>query len=181
MEKNTKSDNNGKVKRTLRQKKFVESYIENNGNAGKAYKSINPNVTEDSAKELGKRMLKKVDISISEILDKVGLSNPEVIKILKDGLTATRLSGTGENREEILDHTVISKYIDMIFKLRAAYPADRAKLELTGPGGEPLGGTEIVIWHNVYHDCPLKGKGACPVEEKVKEAEKSNGFKRLII
>ena len=62
MEKNTKSDNNGKVKRTLRQKKFVESYIENNCNAGKAYKSINPNVTEDSAKELGKRMLKKVDI-----------------------------------------------------------------------------------------------------------------------
>lgn len=181
MEKNTKADNNGKVKRTVRQKKFVEAYIALNGNAGKAYKSINPDVTMDSAKELGKRMLRKVDISISEILDKVGLSNPEVLKILKDGLTATRLSGTGESRKEILDHTIISKYIDMIFKLRAAYPADRAKLELTGPGGEPLGPQKIVLWHNVYHDCPLKGKGLCPVEEKVKEAEKSNGSKRLVI
>ena len=167
------SDNDKKpTKRTLREKKFIEAYISLNGNAGKAYKTISPDVTIDSARELGKRMLKKVDLSISEILDKIGLSDPAVAKILKDGLSATRESGRGIYKKEILDHTTISKYIEIIFKLKASYPADRSKLELTGKDGQPIGGTYVTLIEKRYV-CPLREKGECPMEEKVKELEKS--------
>ena len=163
-------NNNGEpIKRTLKQKKFIEAYIENNGNATKAFMACNPNVKESSARELGSRMLTKVDISIVEILDKIGLSDPALSKILLDGLSATRESGRGINKKEILDHTIISKYIDMVFKLKASYPADRSRLELTGKDGQPIGGTNIIVTlvRKVYQDCPLKGMGKCPVEEEV--------------
>jgi len=167
-------DNNGKpIKRTLRQKKFIEAYIALNGNAGKAYLTISPDITMDSARELGKRMLKKVDISISEILDKIGLSDPEVVKILKDGLSATRESGRGESKKEILDHNIISKYIDMVFKLKASYPADRNKIELTGKDGQPIGGTYVTLIEKVYQGCPLSEKGQCPVKKEVELAHKA--------
>lgn len=171
------SDNDKKpTGRTLREKKFIEAYISLNGNAGKAYLTISPDVTMDSARELGKRMLQKVDLSISEILDKIGLSDPAVAKILKDGLSATRESGRGENKKEILDHAIISKYIDMIFKLRASYPADRAKLELTGPGGKPLMPTTIYLLEKTYENCPLKSTKQCPVKDKLKKAEDQEGL-----
>jgi len=171
------TDNDKKpVKRTLREKKFIDAYISLNGNAGKAYRTISPKVTMDSARELGKRMLKKVGLSIAEILDKIGLSDPEVAKILKDRLSATRESGRGENKKEILDHTIISKYIEMIFKLKASYPADRAKLELTGPGGVALEPTTITLRHIHYIDCPLKS--VCPIKERVEQAGKEKGYNR---
>ncbi|MBA7591934.1 hypothetical protein ES708_34105 [subsurface metagenome] len=53
-------------------------------------------------------------------------------------MNATRETGTGEDRKEIADHNVIVKYLDMIFKLKNEYPAERGKLELTGKGGEPI-------------------------------------------
>lgn len=166
------SDNDKKpTGRTLREKKFIEAYISLNGNAGKAYLTISPNVTVDSARELGKRMLQKVDISISEILDKIGLSDPEVVKILKDGLSATRESGRGENKKEIPDHTIISKYIEMVFKLKASFPADKSKLELTGKDGRPLGEPKVIMLREkVYKGCPLRLK--CPIEKEVREAER---------
>lgn len=172
------SDNDKKsTKRTLREKKFIEAYISLNGNAGKAYLTISPDVTMDSARELGKRMLQKVDLSISEILDKIGLSDPAVAKILKDGLSATRESGRGIYKKEILDHTIISKYIDMIFKLKASYPADRSKLELTGKDGRPLGQVQtIVLMEKVYQDCPLKSTGQCPVSDKVHKLDPPEGW-----
>ncbi|MBA7553175.1 hypothetical protein ES705_45762 [subsurface metagenome] len=158
------------TKRTLRENKFIEAYISLNGNAGKAYKTMSPDVTMDSARELGKRMLKKVDLSISEILDKIGLSDPAVAQILKDGLSATRESGRGEKKKEILDHTIISKYIEMVFKLKASYPADRSKLELTGKDGQPLGPQIKCIIETQYHMCPLRLQ--CPIDKEVREAER---------
>jgi len=166
------NDNKKPTGRTLREKKFIEAYISLNGNAGKAYLTISPGVTMDSSRELGKRMLQKVDLSISEILDKIGLSDPAVAKILKDGLSATRESGRGILKKEILDHTIISKYIDMIFKLRASYPADRAKLELTGPGGMPLKPDTVYLIVKSYQNCPLKDARECPVKEKVDLVDK---------
>lgn len=164
-----KSDN-GSTKRTLRERKFIDVYLSTNGNASKAYLAISPDVTKDSAKELGSRMLKKVGLSIVEILDKEGLTDPFLSKKLMEGVTAKRTIGRGASKKEELDHTAITKYLEMIFRLKTLYPADRSKFELTGPGGEPLART-VVLKEIIYQDCPLKAQ--CPIKEKVKQAENS--------
>ena len=168
------SDNNGKpIKRTLRERKFIDSYIENCGNATEAYLTLSPDVTRESAKELGSRMLTKLGLSIVEILDKTGLTDPVLSKKLMDGLGATRKVGMGAHKEEIADHNAIAKYLDMALKLKAKYPADRSKLELTGKDGQPVGGTQITLIEKVYQNCPLKHTGECPVREKVKQLDPS--------
>jgi len=173
------TDNNEEpVKRTLRERKFIDSYIEQNGNATEAYLSISPNVKRDSAKELGKRMLAKVGLSIVEVLDKMGLSDPVISQKLIDGLKATREAGIGKDKKEIADHHAIVKYLDMILKLKASYPADRAKFELTGKDGQPIGGTTITLIEKTY-ECPLRKE--CPLEEKLKELEKPESRRDLLL
>lgn len=136
-------DDNGEVKRTLREKRFINSYIENCGNATKAYLAISPDIKKDSAKELGYRMLNKLGLSIVEILDRQGLTDPALSQKIIDGLDATRGAGRGINRKEIKDHNVIAKYTDMVLRLKASYPADRSRLELTGKDGKPPGGGDL--------------------------------------
>jgi len=166
-------DNNGEVKRTLREKRFIDSYIDNCGNATKAYMTISPDIKKDSAKELGYRMVNKLGLSIVEILDRQGLTDPVLSQIIIDGLKATRQAGRGVNKKEIADYNVIAKYLDMALKLKAKYPADRSKLELTGKDGQLVGGTFVTLIEKVYKDCPLKHTGECPVKEKVKELDPS--------
>ena len=164
------SDNNEKsIKRTIKEKKFIDAYIENCGNATEAYLNVNPDVTRDSAKELGKRMLAKLGLSIVEILDQTGLTDPLLSKKLLDGLNATRKVGVGDNKEEITDHYAVTRYLDMALKLKAKYPADRSKFELTGKDGMPIGQT-ITLKEKVYIMCPLRTQ--CPIEKEVREAEK---------
>ena len=163
-------NNNGEpIKRTLRERKFIEAYIENCGNATEAYLTMSPDVKRDSAKELGKRMLAKVDLSIIELLDEMGLTDPVLSQKLLDGLNATREVGRGFPKKKEADHSVIVKYLDMVLKLKSKYPADRGKYELTGKDGQPLRGTNIIVTlvRKVYHDCPLKGMGKCPVEKEL--------------
>ena len=163
------SNNNGEpIKRTLRERKFIEAYIGNCGNATEAYSVISPNVKRDSAKELGKRMVARVSLSVVEILDRTGLTDPVLSKKLLEGLNATKETGKGIQKA---DHNIIVKYLDMAFKLKAKYPADRSKLELTGKDGQPIGGTQITLLERVYQDCPLKHTGKCPVRNKVKQAD----------
>jgi len=165
----TDNNNGESIKRTLKEKKFIEAYIENCGNATEAYLAISPKVTRESARELGKRMIAKVDLSIIEILNDIGLTDPVLSQKIKDGLEATRESGKGVNRKEILDHSVIVKYLDMVLKLKSKYPADRGKYELTGKDGQPLDRSVIttILVKKVYENCPLKGIGKCPVEKEV--------------
>jgi len=185
------SDNNeGSIKRTIRERKFIDSYIENNGNATEAYLAISPNVTRDSAKELGKRLLQKVGISVTELLDKMGLTDLHLNQKLKEGLDATKVvtvipipqkgkSGTGDLSDadsktvefvDVPDFNVRVKYLDMAWKIKAKYPTDRSKVELTGADGLPLAQT-IVLKEIVYQNCPLKSQ--CPIKEKVDQAENS--------
>jgi hypothetical protein len=167
------NNNGGSVKRTLREKKFIEAYIENCGNATEAYLSVSPDVKRDSAKELGKRMLAKLGLSIVEVLDKMGLSDPVISQKLIDGLNATRETGTGKDRKEKADHQAIVKYLDMILKLKASYPADRSKLELTGKDGLPLKPDTVYLIVTSYQNCPLEDTRKCPVKEEVELAEKA--------
>ena len=183
------SNNNGEpIKRTIKERRFIDSYIEQNGNATKAYLAISPDVTRDSAKELGKRMLRKVNLSVTELLDKMGMTDIDLNQKLKEGLDAKKVisvipippkkgkSGTGDLPEadsktidfvDVPDFNVRVKYLDMAWKLKAEYPADRSKLELTGKDGMPIGNT-ITLKKIVYITCPLKSQ--CPIKEKVEQA-----------
>ena len=121
-----------KTKRTLRERKFIKAYIENFGNATKAIMAINPNIKENSARELGSRMLAKVDVSIIEILDDMGLTDPLLSQKLLEGLSATRETGPPFNRREITDYGVIVKYIDMALKLKGKYPSEKHDVKVEG-------------------------------------------------
>ena len=80
-----------KIKRTLRERKFIKSYIDNSGNATEAYLTISPKVKRDSAETLGPKMLVKVGISVSELLDKMGTTDFHLNEKLKEGLEATKV------------------------------------------------------------------------------------------
>ena len=102
------------TKRTLRERKFIESYIDNNGNATKAYLTINSKVNKNTAGVLGNRMLRKVKININFILNQVGLNDVYLSGKLKEGLESENLS-------------IRVRYLDMALKLKNKYPAEKEK------------------------------------------------------
>jgi hypothetical protein len=113
------------TKRTLREKKFIEAYIENNGNATEAYLAINPKVKRKNASVYGIRMLEKVSFEVKEFLDKLGLNDLALSQKLKEGLEAVKkVSGF-----DVPDHNVRVRYLDMAFKLKNIYPTEKRKPE----------------------------------------------------
>ena len=113
------------TKRTLREKKFIEAYIENNGNATEAYLTLNPKVKRKNASVYGIRMLEKVSFKVKEFLDKLGLNNLALSQKLKEGLEAVKkVAGA-----EVPDHNVRVRYLDMAFKLKNTYPGEKGKPE----------------------------------------------------
>ena len=146
------------TKKTLRERKFIEAYINNGGNATEAFLALNKKASKDTAGVLGLRMLRKVKIEVESILDQIGLNDVYLMRKLKEGLETRNLS-------------VRVRYLDMLFKLKDIYPADRNKVELTGKDGKPIGGTFVTLIQKTYQDCPLKHTGECPIKEKVKLAD----------
>ena len=145
------------TKKTLRERKFIEAYINNGGNATEAFLAINKKVSKDTAGVLGLRMLRNVKIEVENILSQIGLNDVYLMSKLKEGLETRNLS-------------IRVRYLDMILKLKDIYPADRNKVELTGKDGEPIGQTIFIIQKS-YQNCPLKSTGECPIKEKVKLAD----------
>ena len=80
-----------KLKRTLRERKFIKAYIENSGNATEAYLTINPKIKRKNAREYGYRMLQKVDISVTELLELMGVTDVCLHQKLSEGLDATKV------------------------------------------------------------------------------------------
>ncbi|MFW5887700.1 MAG: hypothetical protein ACOCUH_02770, partial [Bacteriovoracia bacterium] len=119
----------GKTKRTIREKKFIKAYIENGGNATKAYLAVNETYKGNSAKELGRRMLTKVDLSDDEIMEELGLTDAYIYEKIKEGTEAIKTDKTGD---EIADYAVRHQYIDTILKLTKKYPAEKREVDLKG-------------------------------------------------
>ena len=136
------------IKRTIKERKFIDAYIKNNGNATEAYLALHPKAKRTSAGDLGYRMLKKVDISVTELLDKMGVTNAYLNEKLKEGLEATKVisvipippkknqPGTGDlpNANEkniefidVPDSNVRVKYLDMAYKLKGTYAAEKVE------------------------------------------------------
>lgn len=142
-----------KLKRTLRERKFIRAYIENSGNATEAYLVNNPNVKRENASVYGKRMLEKVSISVTELLEEMGITDVFLNQKLNEGLDATKVisvipipprgtkSGTGDLPDansknvdfiDVPDFNVRVKYLDMAYKLKDKYPSEKHKIEVEG-------------------------------------------------
>jgi len=105
------------TKRTLKERKFIGSYINNNGNATEAYlQAINDKVNKNTAGVLGLRMLRKVKIEVESILDRIGLNDVYLAKKLKEGLETRNLS-------------IRVRYLDMAYKLKDIYPTEKQEVK----------------------------------------------------
>jgi len=131
------------VYRTQLQIRFLDKYIENGGNATKAWEDTHPNCNHRSAKQQGYKMMQKLDLSLTELFDRMGLTDGKLTKKLEQGLDAKRLvsvSPIPKNQKGFLldpnqpqlkyldvpDMNVRVKYLDMAFKLKGKYPSDKA-------------------------------------------------------
>ena len=153
----------GKLKRTIKEQEFLKEYIDLKGNATKAYLKIHPNVNKESAAVLGHKVLRKINVSIAEILDKMGMDDAVLSKKLQDGLNAVRYTGTGKNKKTIPNYYVVAKYLDMIFRLKAKYPIDETRLKLPGVGD---GSVSVTLKEIIY------GKdGKKKIKEKIEIAK----------
>ena len=160
------------IKRTLRERKFIDAYIANGGNATKAYMEINPDIEEKSARELGCRMLTKVNISNNELMDMMGMTDAYLQEKLDQGLNATKTisvipikpkeaqdnntdlpEANSRNIEfvDVDDFAVRHKYLDTALKLKDKYPSLKQVLEIRIP--------------KVVHEVTFVQKGEEPIIE----------------
>lgn len=136
------------IKRTLRQRKFITALIKHKGNATKAYLEISPKCKVESAAVLGYRMLRKVNLSVEELLDRMGMTDAYLNQKLNEGLEATKvisvvpippkkgkqgsadLPDANEKNIEFIDvpdSNVRVKYLDMAYKLKGAYAPEKVE------------------------------------------------------
>jgi hypothetical protein len=116
------------TKRTLQEKRFIESYIKNNGNVTGAYLAINQKANRNTAGVLGLRMLRKVKLGVNFLLEEMGLNNFYLAGKLKEGLESD-------------DQNLRFRYLDMILKLKGLYlvageeeEENRVIINITGEG-----------------------------------------------
>lgn len=110
--------------KTIKEKKFVKALIENEGNATKAALEAYDTKNYQSAATIGKENLKK--LQISDLMDKMGLTDDHMVKVLKEGMNAKRELGaetdpkTGKlkRRRSIPDHAIRHKFLETGLKLK---------------------------------------------------------------
>jgi hypothetical protein len=142
-----------KIKRTIKEKKFIKAYIENGGNITKSYLSVNPSYKGNAACELGRQLLKKLELTDDEIMEELGMDDRYIMQKIKEGIEATKVVSVipikpkeaQENNPElpdansknvefidVEDYPTRHKYIDMLLKLKNKYPAEKKDVNLTG-------------------------------------------------
>ena len=110
--------------RTVKQKKYVQEYIKT-GSAVQAVKNAYNVKDHQSALVMSGQLTQKIDIS--QALDKAGLTDEKLVKLLEDGMEN---SMTADGRK---DYAIRHKYLETAFKLKG-YWGDRMKLALERDG-----------------------------------------------
>ena len=113
------------LKRTLKERKFIAAYIENNGNASKAYKATHPKYEGENAKVLGCRQLTKVNLTTNELLDEMGMNDEQLHEKLLEGLEADKSIANKDEVVTVDDFPTRHKYLDTAYKLKGVYPAEK--------------------------------------------------------
>ena len=143
------------IKRTLRERKFIAAYIENGGNASKAYLAINPKYEGNSARVLGHNYLTKLNISQEELLNEMGMTDAYLNQKLNEGLEAKKVISVipikpkeaqpnnadlkdANSRSiefiDVEDYPTRHKYLDTAFKLKSKYPNEKKDIDLNIKG-----------------------------------------------
>lgn len=115
----------GEIKRTLKQRKFIKAYIDNNFNATEAYLAISPNIKRKNAKKYGCRLLHNLNLSQNELMNMLGMTDEDLGKKLKEGLNADKSIVVDKELMDVDDYPTRQKYLDMAYKLKGTYPAEK--------------------------------------------------------
>lgn len=121
---------------TPKQKKFVDNYV-NSGNASEAAREAG--YSPKTAAHTGYENLQKPQIQaeIRARMDEAGITEPELLKTLKEGLGATQVKvfnnlGNIIESDPYIDHVTRHKYLETALKLRDMFPSD--KVDVTNHG-----------------------------------------------
>jgi len=142
------------IKRTLRERKFIDEYIGNGGNATEAYMAINPKYDGGNERVLACQFLTKLNITTIELMDMMGMTDAYLQEKLDQGLNATKTisviplkpkeaqdndtdlpEANSRNLEfvDVDDFAVRHKYLDTAYKLKNKYPAIKQDIEFIIP------------------------------------------------
>ena len=142
------------IKRTSAERRFIEAYIENNGNAAEAYRVTHPKYEGDNANVLGCRLLTKINLTQNELMDEMGITDEYLSRKLDEGLNATKTisiipfkpkesqenstdlpKANSKNIEfvDVDDYAVRHKYLDTALKLKDKFPSAKHEVDVRIP------------------------------------------------
>lgn len=110
--------------KTVKERKYVQEYIKT-GNATQAVKNAYNPKDHQSALVMANNLTHKIDIS--QAIDRAGLTDEKLVKLLEDGMVNPM---TADGRK---DYAIRHKYLETAFKLKG-YWGDRMKLALERDG-----------------------------------------------
>jgi hypothetical protein len=106
---------------------FANEYAKT-GNATESAARVYDVTSRASAKSIGSENLSKLDLSA--YMDEAGLTREYLVRVLKNGLDATKIVGDpGGDFVEAEDYSVRHKYLQTAFKLRDMYPPTKKSIE----------------------------------------------------
>lgn len=107
---------------TIKQKKFVKAYVENDGNGTKAALQVYNTTSEDVARSMSAENLAKPSIrdAVDAALIKHGITIEIATQPIADGLHATKTIPTSDGFVEGIDHGTRLKASGMALKLLGA-------------------------------------------------------------
>lgn len=131
-----------KPKLTLKQAAWLKHYIET-GNATEAARRAGYRGTQQSLSAIGYENLKKLQLPVAELMDRMGLSDACLMQKLREGLDAvvTRTAtdhGAISDEREYVDYPTRHSYLDTALKLKGKYPAAKVHQTVTGDSENPV-------------------------------------------
>lgn len=117
---------------TLKQRKWLKVYIET-GNATEAARQAY-DCTDQSATVIGCENLVKLSMPITELMDKMGLTEVRLMKVLDDGINAmkteiAKFKGGICDEKDYIDLPTRKTYLELALKVRGLL---KDRLELSG-------------------------------------------------
>lgn len=107
---------------SVKQRKFVKAYVENNGNGTKAALEAYDTNSEDVARSMAAENLAKptIRVAVEKALEKADITIEKAVQPIADGLQATKTIPTTDGFVEGIDHGIRLKASGMALKLLGA-------------------------------------------------------------
>lgn len=138
-------------KLSLKKRKFLDKYIETGNFAEAAQYAGSKGKDVNSLSKAGRVLYDSLRFEVADLMEEMGLNDQKLMTVLNDGLQANKnisCNIIALNKEgmkdadsvtkdfiEVEDHPTRHKYLETALKLKGHL---KDKLEVAGPGGEPL-------------------------------------------